>query len=197
MGKAVARQLSRKHEIVVGSRDPAKAIEAVKDVTGASVADYASAARGADVVIWSVPYPSLKASVGLVGRLAGKLAISMVNPLKREGGVLQMALQEGSAAEELAGLLPECRVATAFNNVPALMFEADEVPQMDILVAADSMKTFEEAAELVRTIPNLRPLYAGPLAQARVVEGLTPLVLNLAKLNRTGSLAPRFVSRKG
>jgi predicted dinucleotide-binding enzyme len=64
-------------------------------------------------------------------------------------------------------------------------------------VAADSKEVFEETATLVRSIPNLRPLYVGPLSQAHVVERMTALVLNLAKLNGTGSLALRFVSKKG
>ncbi|MDA4120192.1 MAG: hypothetical protein OK436_06350, partial [Thaumarchaeota archaeon] len=83
------------------------------------------------------------------------------------------------------------------NNVPSRIFEEEEPVPMDILVAADSKETFDEAAGLVRSIPNLRPLYVGPLSQAQMVEKVTALVLNLAKLNKTGALATRFVSRKG
>jgi predicted dinucleotide-binding enzyme len=64
------------------------------------------------------------------------------------------------------------------------------------VVAADSKKTFDEAARIVKSIPSLRPLYAGPLREAQVVERITPLILNLAKKNGTGDLSTRFVSQK-
>jgi len=88
-------------------------------------------------------------------------------------------------------------VATAFNNVPAGFLRDEIVPPVDILIAADSKETYEEAAELVRGIREMRPLHAGPLSEARMVECITPLVLNLAKFNGMGALTTRFVTRKG
>jgi hypothetical protein len=140
---------------------------------------------------------ALGAAAGLAAALSGKVVVSAVNPLRVEAGLLRYGLEEGSAAEELAGLLRESRVATAFNHVSSLFFERDEPVAMDILVAAETRETFEVVSGLVKSIPNLRPLYAGPLSQARVIERMTPLVLNLAKLNKTGSLTTRFVSVRG
>ncbi|MBI3841124.1 MAG: NADPH-dependent F420 reductase, partial [Thaumarchaeota archaeon] len=104
--------------------------------------------------------------------------------------------QSGSAAEELAKKLPGSRVATAFNNITVGFFTKSETPRLDVVVAADSKQTFEDAAALVRSIPNLRPLYAGPLSEAQAVERVTALILNLARNNDTGSLATRFVSQR-
>ncbi|HEY6283154.1 MAG TPA: hypothetical protein VIW22_04445, partial [Nitrososphaerales archaeon] len=146
---------------------------------------------------FAIPYSAIGEAAALANELKGKLVISMFNPLKLDGGLLHFALEKGSAAEELAALLPDSRVATAFNNVPSRIFEEEEPVPMDILVSADSKETFDEAASLVRSIPNLRPLHVGPLSQAQMVERMTALLLNLAKLNKTGALAPRFVSRKG
>lgn len=196
MGRALAKHLARNGEVIIGSRDPAKAKEAAKGIAGARGADYAQASSEADVVMFAVPYSAIGTAAGLAKELSGKLVISLVNPLKVEAGLLQFSLEEGSAAEELARLLPKSKVATAFNNVSSLFLEREEVVPMDILVAADSKETFEEAAGLVRSIPNLRPLYAGPLSQARIIERITPLVLNLAKLNGTGSMTTKFVSKK-
>ena len=196
MGLAMANQLSKRHQVIIGSRDPARAREAAKGVSGGSGADYEGAAKAADVVIVSVPYEAMGPLAGLAAAVKGKLVISVVNPLKMEGGILVFGLERGSAAEELAKMLPGSRVATAFNNVPRAFFEREISAPFDILVAADSKQTYEEVAEIVRGIKNLRPLYAGPLSQAGIVERITPLVLNLASLNGTGVLTTGFVSRK-
>jgi 8-hydroxy-5-deazaflavin:NADPH oxidoreductase len=197
MGKALAKQLAKNHEVIIGSRDPAKAKEAAKEVRGAVGADYHGAAKAADVVVLSIPYSATGSMAALSADLSGKLVISLINPLKMEEGLLEFPLERGSAAEELAKILPESRVATAFNNVPQAFLEKESMVPVDILVAADSKQTYEEAAALVREIGEMRPLYAGPLSQAGIIERITPLVLNLAKLNGTGSLTTRFVSRKG
>jgi len=197
MGVAVAKQLSKNNVVVIGSRDPARAEEAAKSIKGATGADYATATRDAEAAVFAIPYSAIGEAAVLADELKGKLVISVFNPLKLEGGLLHYPLEKGSAAEELAALLPDSRVATAFNNVPARIFEEEEPVPMDILVAAETRETFDEAASLVRSVPNLRPLYVGPLSQAQMVERMTALVLNLAKLNKTGALAPRFVSRNG
>ena len=153
-------------------------------------------ARSNDVTIGSRDPARAKEAARLSGALAGKVAVSVINPLKSEGGLLKYALAEGSAAEELARLLPESRVATAFNHVSSLFFEREEVVPMDILVAADSTSTYDEVARLVKSVPNLRPLYAGPLSESRTIEMMTPMMLNLSKLNRTGSLTTRFATTR-
>jgi 8-hydroxy-5-deazaflavin:NADPH oxidoreductase len=196
LGRGLAKHLSRSNEVVIGSRDPRRALEAAHGIDGATGMDYGGASKAAGVAIFAVPYSAIGEAVPLSGALAGKTVVSVINPLKMEGGLLKFALNEGSAAEELARLLPKSRVATAFNHVSSLFFESEEMVPMDILVAADVRGTFDEVAALVRSVPNLRPLYAGPLAEARVIERITPLLLNLAKLNRTGSLTTRFASKK-
>jgi NADPH-dependent F420 reductase len=197
MGGALAKQLSRNCTVIIGSRDPARAHEAAKGIRGATGADYATAARESDVAVFSIPYSAIGEAAGLADELAGKLVISIINPLKFEGGLLHYPLEKGSAAEELARLLPKSRIVTAFNNVPHRMFEKEDPVPMDVMVAADSKEAFEEGAAVVGFIPNLRPLYVGPLTQAQMVERMTALVLNLAKLNGTGALTTRFASQKG
>jgi NADPH-dependent F420 reductase len=197
MGKALAKQIAKTNQVIIGSRDLAKAKEAAKDVMGAVGADYHGASKAADVAVLSIPYEAIGSMAELAKDLSGKLVISLVNPLKVEGGLLVFPLERGSAAEELAKVLPESRVATAFNNVPRAFLEKESMVPVDILVAADSKETYEEAAGLVRGVMQMRPLYAGPLSQAGIIERITLLVLNLANLNGTGSLTTRFVSRKG
>ncbi len=197
MGLAVAKRLAKNHEVIIGSRDPAKAEQAAKEVKGAVGADYHVACKMADIILFSIPYSAVGEMAELREDAAGKVAVSMVNPLKSEGGVFHFPLTKGSAAEELARLLPQTRVATAFNNITRVFLEEEFNASADILVAADSRQTYEKAAQLVDGMGQMRPLYAGPLSQAQTVERLTPLLLNLARLNGTGSLTTKFVSRKG
>jgi NADPH-dependent F420 reductase len=196
MGNGLARHLSRNNEVIIGSRDSARAEAAAKGVPGAKGGDYSAACREADAVVLAIPYDALPEVVGLASEAMGKLVISAINPMKMDSGMLVYAVNGGSAAEELARLLPGSRIATAFNNVSATFLQREEFPLIDVLVACDTKETYEEAARLVRTIQNMRPLYAGPLSQAGTIERITPLELNVAKLNGTGSLGPRFVSRK-
>lgn len=197
MGRALAERLAKNNGVIIGSRDPDRAKAAAEGIPGATGTDYASASREADVVVVAIPSSALEIVAPLAKDLSGKLVISAANPLKFENGLMHFGMEKGSAAEELASILTESRVATAFNNIPAGFFEREEAAPVDVLVAADKKETYDEAAALVRSIPNLRPLYAGPLSQARMVESITALVLNLAKLNGTGALTTRFVSRKG
>jgi len=197
MGRALARHLTREHEVIIGSRDPSKAAAAAAGLRGASGADYKGASRAADAVIFAIPYEAMGLVPDLALTVSSKLVISVINPMKVEGGLLRYALKEGSAAEELARILPRSRVATAFNNVPSGFMKDDVVPPVDVLVAADSKETYGEAARLVSSIREMRPLYVGPLREARIVEEITPLVLNLANLNGTKALTTRFVTRRG
>jgi NADPH-dependent F420 reductase len=196
MGMVLAEQLSRSHTVLIGSRDAARAREVSAKIPGAKGADNSAAAAECDAAIVALQYSAIGSVAPLAGALSGKLVISTVNPLKVEGGILAFGLQKGSAAQELAAMLPKSRVATAFNNIPVAFFKQREMIRVDVLVAADGAETFEEAASLVRSIPHLRPLHAGPLSEAEAVERITPVVLNLAKLNGTGSLTTRFVSRQ-
>ncbi|MBI3841247.1 MAG: NAD(P)-binding domain-containing protein, partial [Thaumarchaeota archaeon] len=130
MGSGLARQLAKTHEIIIGSRDAAKASAKASEIQGAKGADYLTAARECEVAIFAVPYSAVDSLGGLAEGLAGKLVISIINPMKFEGGMLLYGLQSGSAAEELAKKLPGSRVATAFNNITVGFFTKAETPRL-------------------------------------------------------------------
>ena len=196
MGSGLGERLAKSHEVIIGSRDPAKAKASAARIKGARGADYSTAAKECDSAIVAIPFFAIDSMSSLANELSGKLVISVINPMRFENGMASYGLESGSAAETLADKLPKSRVATAFNNISAAFFEKPETSRLDVLVAADSKETFDEAARIVKSIPNLRPLYTGPLSEAQVVERITPLILNLAKRNGTGSLSTRFVSQK-
>jgi hypothetical protein len=196
MGSGLGEQLAKSHEVIIGSRDPARAKAAAAAIRGAKGADYSTAAKECDSAIVAIPFSAIDSVSFLADELSGKLVISVINPMKFENGMMSYGLERGSAAEMLAAELPKSRVATAFNNITAGFFKKPGISRLDVVIAADSKEIFNETAKIVKSIPNLRPLYAGPLSEAQAVERITPLILNLAKKNETGSLATRFVSQK-
>jgi NADPH-dependent F420 reductase len=195
MGSELAKQLSKKHEVRIGSRDVARARASASRIAGVKGNSNGAVALWCEAAIVAVPFSSVGSLKEFADALSGKLIVSIINPLRKEGTVLQYASKGLSAAEQVAEALPRSSVSTAFNNVPAAFVRRPPDQGIDILVAADTNDTYEATADLVRSIQGLRPLYVGPLSQAESVERITVMVLNAAMLNGVGTLSTRFVSR--
>lgn len=178
------------YPIVIGSRDAGKADEAAKGlleikgglpITGAANAD---AASEADWTLLSVPYDGLEATTkALAPHLSGKLVTSVVAPLAFEGGVAKaVAVPQGSAAELVAGLLPDSRVTSAFHNLSARdLLKPDMELDGDVVVCGNDEDGRAQTIELAASIKSLRGLDAGDLSNSRYVEDLTALLLNINK----------------
>jgi predicted dinucleotide-binding enzyme len=194
MGQALASGLSKEHEVRLGSRDAAKARAAAAKMPGVGGDSDGAVAEWCDAAVLSVPFAAVGALKGFSDALAGKLVVSIVNPLRREGDLLQYASEGVSAAELVAKSLPRSSVATAFNNVPPAFLRKPPKEGLSVLVAADTRETYGKTAELVRCFPRMVPLYVGPLSMAGSVERLTVLVLNAAALDGKARFSPKFVS---
>ena len=73
------------------------------------------------------------------------------------------------------------------------MNNIDSVMNIDVLVASNYDPAVALASKLIRDIPNLRPLNVGPLENSRLIESLTPLLLNAAILNNLQDPSIRVV----
>ncbi len=119
--------------------------------------------------------------------------ISPIVPMAFRDGLFAPSLESGSAAEKVASVLGT-RVAGAFHTVPAArLLEVDRELDYDVLVTAETKEVYAEAAEVVASVAKLRPLYAGPLRNSRMVEGITPSLLNVGKLNKIRSPSIKVV----
>jgi predicted dinucleotide-binding enzyme len=117
------------------------------------------------------------------------------NANAQAASVCEIAMLPGeSAAERVAKAIPGARVAGAFHTVPAsrLAHLGDELA-FDVLVTAGAKEVFDEASRVVSSVGKLRPLYAGPLSASRLVEGITPALLNVSKLNGLRSPSIKLV----
>jgi NADPH-dependent F420 reductase len=184
-------------QVIIGSRDQARAEEAVNRVqtrgkiTGVQGATNAHTAQEADTVILTVPYEAQAPLLApLAGPLEGKTVISTVSPLAFENGLPSMlAVPEGSASAQVQRILPRSTVVAALHHVSAVdLWEPEKVLEGDVLVCSNDNDAKARVIDLVQHIPDLRAVDGGPLANARYVEEITALLLNLNRVHhiRTG-----------
>ena len=176
--------------VVLGSRSAdratAAAVELAEavggDVTGA---DNSAAAAAGDIVVVAVPWDGHKELLAdLAPALAGKVVVDCVNPLGFDKqGAYALPVEEGSAAQQAAALLPDSTVVGAFHNVSAVLLEdpAVESVDTDVLVLGDKREATDLVQALAEVIPGVRGVYGGRLRNAHQVEALTA---NLISINR-------------
>ena len=190
-GRGLARRWARAGiPVVIGSRSAERAEEtaaAIADATGGRVtgAETARAAEQGDVVVVAVPWDGHRELLtALAPALAGKVVVDCVNPLGFDKqGPFALAVEEGSAAQQAAAVLPESTVIGAFHNVSAVLLEDDahESVPTDVLVLGEDRDAVALVCELADAIPGVRGLYGGRLRNAHQVEALTA---NLIAVNR-------------
>jgi NADPH-dependent F420 reductase len=186
-GRGLARRFALAgHQVVLGSRSAERALAAAEGLPGTvSGAANADAAAAADVVVCAVPWEGHKELLQeLAPVLAGKVVVDCVNPLGFDKqGAFALAVEEGSAAEQAALVLPESRVVAAFHHVSAVLLLDETVASMDtdVLVLGDDREATDLVQALVGRITGMRGIYAGRLRNAHQVEALTA---NLISVNR-------------
>lgn len=190
-GRGLARRFAAAGlDVVVGSRSAERArstAEELAQATGGRVTglENAEAAARGDVVIVAVPWEGHRQLLeSLREQLTGKVVVDCVNPLgfdKR--GAYALHVEEGSAAEQAAAILPESRVTAAFHHVSAVLLEDPEVDEVetDVLVLGEDRDATDLVQALADTVPGIRGVYAGRLRNAHQVEALTA---NLISINR-------------
>ena len=172
------------HEVMIGSRDAAKARDAAatvdEHVKGGTNAD---AAAWCDAAIVSVPYQSHTALLTpLKPNLHGKMIIDATVPIDPTNMLRTLTETGKSAAEETADILGNADVFAAFQTVSHRILRNPAERNYDVLIGGpDDRKG--QIIELVRSM-NLRPVNAGPLAVAPHLERMTLLLLSINKANR-------------
>jgi NADPH-dependent F420 reductase len=187
-GKGLARRFALAgHDVIIGSRRAERAAQAAAELGGGRVrgAENPIAAREAGLVIVAVPWDGHKATLeSLRDELAGKVVVDCVNPIGFDKqGAYPLPVEEGSAAQQAAAVLPASRVVAAFHHVSAVLLLAPDVGEMelDVLVLGDDREATDLVRALASRIPGMRGVYAGRLRNAAQIEALTA---NLISINR-------------
>jgi NADPH-dependent F420 reductase len=196
--------------IVIGSRDATKARDAAERVKAAAATDTSvegrensEAAEKSSVVVMSVPFPAQAGILkSIKGSLKGSVLVDTTVPLAATVGgrpTRLLGVWEGSAAEQARALVPaEIPVVAAFHNLSAGALQDLTHPlDCDVLICGDDATAKERLNPLVKQIPGLRPVDAGPLEMARVVESVTALLISINRRHKVPHAGLRITGLPG
>jgi len=199
-----------KNEIIIGSRSPEAAEEAAKealgelencgfDTTEIRIAGNSNleAAKAADLIVLTIRFDNVPSLLEEIREaIEGKTLISPVVPMAKAGPLFEYRPPaEGSAAQAIKEMTPDStKVVAAFHNIAARKLK-DIVKCKavnDSVICSDDEEAKKLVMELTRHMGCLKPLDGGPLKNANTIESLTPLLINLAKLNGMKDLGVNF-----
>lgn len=186
-GRGVAIRLaSAGYDVIIGSRDETRAEEIATTLLarGEGVVRGASndVAANSELVVVATPFESAVATVSaLKSQLAGKVVISMVNALVREGKeLIPLYPPRGSMAAQLAFALPESTIVGAFHHLPASEMEnLDSDIDADVVIFSDDATARETVAKVVDDMPGLHAVIAGSMSLASAVEAFTAVCISV------------------
>jgi NADPH-dependent F420 reductase len=171
------------HEVAIGSRDAARAQEraAVLGVAGGTNADVV---QGVDLVVLAVQSSAAVDTARELADAIGETPVLCVASDLRftDDGVIP-ARNEGSIAEDVAALV-RGPVASGLQAVPAAHLAHPEPPDQDALICGTDARAKELALELAQGLVAGRALDAGPLENARALEGMTAVILHVNRRYR-------------
>ena len=178
--------------VVIGSRDADRAAEAAERVLaavpGADARGLANpdAAAASDIVVLSVPFASQASTLRSIrdALQPGQLLLDVTVPLAAAVGgraTRTLGVPQGSAAQQAQELVPAgVTVVSALHTVAAKhLADVDHALDEDVLVCGDDREAKARIAALLKRIPGLRPIDAGRLETARIVEQITALTIGI------------------
>ncbi len=206
-GRGLALRWARFHDIIVGSRDEKKAKAFAEDYRKVAKRHYGDEMKGSilgydnfqaakisEIIVFSVPYEDLINFTRYLKPFitSDKIMISPIVPLnKDEKGykytpypisdpLNSSSIIYASAAEVISFELGSKRIVSTFHTMPAKkLCDLSLSLDCDALMASDDIEAVDKVSDLISQIPNLRSIYVGPLEVSRLLEALTPLLMNL------------------
>jgi 8-hydroxy-5-deazaflavin:NADPH oxidoreductase len=190
-------------QVIIGSREAGKAKVAAERVranlTAQARAESEISVRGventqaaaeASLLVLAVPIAAQADILKTIrGCLRGAVVVDATVPLASAFGgkpTRTLNLWQGSAAAQARELLPPTTpVLSAFHSVSAsVLQDLSATPDCDVLVCGDDDAAKQKLFPLVKLIPGLRPIDAGPLEMSRVVEPITALLISVNRRYR-------------
>jgi NADPH-dependent F420 reductase len=179
-GKALGRRLvAAGADVIVGSRDAARAQEVAGELGAAAGMTNEDAVQEAELAVLAV---KAEAALETARRLADALGDT---PLLSVAAELSFApdgvkpSQEALSLAERVQAVVSAPVAAGLHSLAAANLGGADQPEEDALVCGDDERAKELALELAGLVVSGRALDAGPLASARALEGLTAVIVNV------------------
>lgn len=188
-----ARVAAAGGEVVVGSRTLERAAAAAATLVSERPASRISglsnpeAAAAAALVVVAVPFAGVD---GLLDQcaavLGGRIVLDVVNPLRLERGVFHVvAVSGGSVGARIQARVPSARVVSGLKHESAAnLRDTTRRLEGDVLLCGDDEDAKAVVAGLVRRMPDLRPVDAGGLGVAPLLDQAAALLLTLNRRHR-------------
>jgi len=203
MGKGFALRWSQNHNVIVGSRDAARAAESAKEYTNLakevfgeikgsiSGSDNVSVAKESDVLILSIPYENIDTvcSVILSEIKDSCVVVSPIVPMtKTDVGFECVSIKENkpfSYKLVLEHMKDKSKLVSAFHVISEKKLVNPTLElDYDIFVCGDDKDSVGVVNELINEIKGLRSIYLGPIELSYLAEMSTPLLLNAMIRNK-------------
>ena len=181
-GLALAGRLAAlgEDEIVIGSRDAARAAEAAQQIGGGvSGATNEDAVRGADIAVLAVKADAaLDTARDVADALGETPLLSVASAIRFEKGVGMLPDPDVLSLAERVQQVVRGPVTAGLHSIAAANLD-EAPPEEDALICGDDAEAKALTLKLVAKLVAGRALDAGPLASARSLEGLTAVIVNL------------------
>ena len=203
MGKGFALRWSQNHNVIVGSRDAARASESAKEYTNLAKEsfgeingtitgnDNVSVAKDSDVLILSIPYENIDSVCPEILPVVKDscVVVSPIVPMvKTDVGFEFIPIKENkpfSYQLVLKYMKNKSKLVSAFHVISEKkLVNPTMVLDYDIFVCGDDKESIEVVNGLINEIKGLRPIYLGPGELSYLAEISTPLLLNAMIRNK-------------
>ena len=174
-------------EVIIGSRQAERAARVAEELNqelGRQLIrgmENPAAAAAAEVVALTVPFSAHRSTLEAVqAQLQGKVLIDVCVPLDPDNPRKMLPPAAGSATEEAQELLGDTvKVVAALQNVSASELRHHDHPiDCDVLICGNDREARQTVMRLVERM-GLHPVDAGLAYNARVIEGITAVLIGL------------------
>jgi NADPH-dependent F420 reductase len=203
MGKGFALRWSQNHDVMVGSRDAARASDSAKEYTDLAKeafgqikgtitgSDNLTVAKNSDVLILSIPYENIDSVCPeILSQVKDScVVISPIVPMvKTDVGFEFIPIKENKPfSYQLVSkhMKNKAKLVSAFHVISEKkLVNPTMVLDYDIFVCGDDNASVEVVNGLINEIKGLRPIYLGPGELSYLAEISTPLLLNAMIRNK-------------
>jgi 8-hydroxy-5-deazaflavin:NADPH oxidoreductase len=180
-GRALAERITMLGEnVVIGSRDAARASE-IAAVLGVEGATNEEAVRDADLVILAVrSNAALETARQLAPAIGTTPLLSVASALEFTDDGIAPGQHGYSLAAEIERIVG-APIAAGLQSLAAVHLTSPEPPDEDVLVCGAPSAAKDLTLDLAGRLVKGRAIDAGPLANARALEGMTAVILNVNK----------------
>ena len=203
MGKGFALRWCANHDVLIGSRDATKAVQAAHDYSKTASELYGSikgkisggdnlfVAKESDVIVLAIPYENIDSTCSnlLSNTKDDCVVISPIVPMtKTEAGFEFISfIEKKPSAFELVQkyMKDKTKLVSAFHTVSEKkLADPNLILDFDIFVCGDDQNAVAVVNQLIREIKSLRPIFLGPGSLSYLAEVATPILLNAMIKNK-------------